>query len=436
MVEELKGKNGKIVGSEEYFKKIGEKEIAKDFIEKRINSSSPSLSQYIAKYAIMLYKKEQNKLSTSNLNKLKNLEKKEKGILTANLTVKQKKESDFLKNLELVLINEIHQSMQRITDIIKKDIDAQIGRDKYIIYENRQRLHGALSFLKLYGIDNLPFFEKKLLKYRRLEDFHNKVISLSFKGDQYPVEVELKWMLGKNILIIHPKVKFSFVNGDLEKKIQKDYFDIRKKETLKAFEEWSGKYERVFKTQEGAQSVIVECNPEEATEGKALEVNIIVDIERIIHAAGTTETLSKKDWSPKEASFMNLYLDDYITTITKTDKNHRYYMKSVSKHEFGHVLGLMDAYWLSSPKDRDVSQPKDYESYPDIKEEIEAGILSQAEITIAGETMPFTRMVMNDMYGNISNNDIEMLILAWQKGQSQYYFPIGSDTETSEAMGK
>lgn len=29
MVEELKGKNGKIVGSEEYFKKIGEKKLQK-----------------------------------------------------------------------------------------------------------------------------------------------------------------------------------------------------------------------------------------------------------------------------------------------------------------------------------------------------------------------------------------------------------------------
>lgn len=435
MVEELKGKNGKIVGSEEYFKKIGEKEIAKDFIEKRINSSSPSLSQYIAKYAIMLYKKEQNKLSTSNLNKLKNLEKKEKGILTANLTVKQKKESDFLKNLELVLINEIHQSMQRITDIIKKDIDAQIGRDKYIIYENRQRLHGALSFLKSYGIDNLPFFEKKLLKYRRLEDFHNKVISLSFKGDQYPVEVELKWIAGKNILTIHPKVKFSFVKGDLKDKDQKPYFDIRKKETLKAFEEWSGKYERVFKTQEGAQSVIVECNPEEVTQGKALEVNIIVDTDDISGASGRTEGISgEKTWSQENSGFINLYLDSYIKTITKTDKNHRYYMKNVSKHEFGHVLGLGDAYFRDFQTNK--TKDADYEMYPDIKEDIENNLISQKEVTIEGKTESFTNMVMNNMYGGISNNDIEMLILAWQKGKTQYYNSTIPDTEISEAMGR
>lgn len=45
-------------------------------------------------------------------------------------------------------------------------------------------------------------------------------------------------------------------------------------------------------------------------------------------------------------------------------------------------------------------------------------------------------MVMNNSTGPVLNNDIEMLILAWQEGKRQYFHLDNGGTEISKALGR
>lgn len=417
MVEELKGKNGKIVGSEEYFKKIGEKEIAGDFFQKKLNSNCLTVVLYIAKYAIEAYTKNKIKISPSASNELKKLEK------STSATSKQKTNTAYQKKAAEILTKEMKLSLNRIADTIKKDIDSHLGRDKYIIYENRVRIRNAIQSLKSCGVDNLSSLEKKLLQYRRLEDFNNKIISLSFAGEQYPVEVNLKWENGKNILYIHVKVKFSFPDGFWEQKHIKDYYNRKKTQSLKGFEMWSGTYERVFKNHEGAQCVTVKCEAEEITEGEAINVNIYASHNRSKTNWGT-------GWETSQPGNIDLYGSYLSSDANKESSKH---MKNVAKHELGHILGLANAYSEVTDK------PLNYAAYPDIKEDIKNHVISEYITKYKDEPgfTTYTGMVMNNSEANISNNDIEMLILAWQKGEVQFYYTDERREGTiSEAMGK
>ena len=90
----------------------------------------------------------------------------------------------------------------------------------------------------------------------------------------------------------------------------------------------------------------------------------------------------------------------------------------MAKHEFGHVLGLGDLYF--SPKDGLYGVQKD--EYPEL------------ESYRINDRMFY--LVMCDHHAPVSNNDIEMVILAFSENRKQNYQMQKGKGEISKALGK
>lgn len=94
-------------------------------------------------------------------------------------------------------------------------------------------------------------------------------------------------------------------------------------------------------------------------------------------------------------------------------------IKHVAKHEFGHALGLGDLYYCSS----------------DHLEGVEKGSFAELDGYYIRDKI--YNLVMSDHHGPISNNDIEMVVLAFSEDKAQLYqkdkrFKL----EISGALGK
>ena len=90
----------------------------------------------------------------------------------------------------------------------------------------------------------------------------------------------------------------------------------------------------------------------------------------------------------------------------------------VAKHKFGHALGLWDLYESKSDQLSDVGKGTYYE--------------------LDGYCMTdkFYNLVMCDHHGPISNNDVEMVLLAFRENKTQLYQPIKFKGKISNALGK
>ena len=93
-------------------------------------------------------------------------------------------------------------------------------------------------------------------------------------------------------------------------------------------------------------------------------------------------------------------------------------LKAVAKHEFGHALGLGDLYY--SPKDQ--------------LQGLEPG--SYWEIDSYHVSKKDYHLVMCDHHGSISNNDIEMVVLAFMENKMQNYQSRAKEEEISKALGR
>lgn len=88
------------------------------------------------------------------------------------------------------------------------------------------------------------------------------------------------------------------------------------------------------------------------------------------------------------------------------------------RHEFGHVLGLGDLYASAVDDLPGVEQG----TYPELDSYV-----------ITGKRY---NLVMCDHYGPISNNDIEMVLLAFRDNKPQLYQPDKLYGVISDALGK
>ena len=307
----------------------------------------------------------------------------------------------------------IKQFLQNVANTISNDINLSAKAGQYATYEHRKRLRTCIVELKKCGFTISTTVHDNIKKLRRLEDFHQKVINLDFKGAQYPVEVWLEWKNGKNILHIHVKVYFDGSEKDgIYADREKEY--SRKQLILQGFEKWTGSYHIFNSAEEGKQDLQVICTAEEVNSDTITALRVY--LERISHENKShTHT---EDWSqkhPAEKMGIDYYTNKkYLSPEEYTD---------TAKHEFGHVLGLRDAYTVKNKDDKYAYDDK----YPDIKEDIqELGL----PIIKSG-----TNMVMNNL-GPILNNDIEMMILAWQTGEKQYFHLDEGGEHISEALGR
>ncbi len=90
----------------------------------------------------------------------------------------------------------------------------------------------------------------------------------------------------------------------------------------------------------------------------------------------------------------------------------------VVKHEFGHALGLGDLY------------AEDAKSFKGVAKG------TYAELDSYAITDKIYNLVMCDHHGPISNNDIEMVLLAFSKNKAQLYQKRRKKDQISEALGK
>lgn len=251
-----------------------------------------------------------------------------------------------------------------------------------------------------------------------IRNFDDKPMKINKTGVIYPVDVELKEEKGQDVLYISTKVKFL----DLTM-YEYENIDVWRKAILDGFREWSGEY-NVF----GDQPLVVKVDVRETDKITDCIFVTCVDEEMSEELQDTygklklekAERIFKQDRSFASAGLPLLgwktYLPRLICMLPHT-LNDFQQARITAKHEFGHVLGLGDLY-------------KDLENglcgVPGAK-------YSDISKYYIGNS--FFDMVMCNN-GPVRNNDIEMVLLAFQTNKFQNYQIVKKSDRVSEALGK
>ena len=138
---------------------------------------------------------------------------------------------------------------------------------------------------------------------------------------------------------------------------------------------------------------------------KALRLRSVINDKRSMAAMGY------KKWSVRTRRIICLHSQ----TDTFNDYNE---IMHVVKHEFGHVLGLGDLYEESGA------------GLPGVP----AGSYPELDCFVVKDQ--FYHLVMCDHHGLISNNDIEMVVLAFSENRLQQYQPTEKNKKISKALGR
>lgn len=253
-----------------------------------------------------------------------------------------------------------------------------------------------------------------------LVDFDGKMIKIDRQGVLSPVDAVLKFEDGRNILSLSTNVMF--VYGD-------EIDDSEKFETavLQGLMQWQGDYE-VF----GGQKISVELNI--TTDARLFDNLIVTPLTGSMgDAILSISNVINSDKRKNEVSNMLTSKRSFATSGLKWSVNSRKIIcvqsddgkfddydeiMHVSKHEFGHSLGLGDL----------------YQSSTDSLEGVDKG--TYHELDSYAVSNKYYNLVMCDHHGPISNNDIEMVILAFRENKMQLYQPSKLKGKISSALGK
>lgn len=255
-----------------------------------------------------------------------------------------------------------------------------------------------------------------------LKDFDGKVISINRTGALTPIDAVLEYTNGENVLTLSANIVFSCNEVDLPD-ADKFYNAV-----VDGMMQWQGEY-RVF----GNQCVKVKLNLtfEDRIFDNVLVIPMTGDFQKMVgdfsSKIGTKagkENIGNlfeqkrsfavsgvKKWSVKSRKIICIFsendrFDDYEE------------IKHVAKHEFGHALGLGDLYY--SPVDN--------------LSGVEKGMYQELDSYYVGDKI--YNLVMCDHHGPISNNDIEMVILAFSENCMQNYQPSKAKGKISNALGR
>lgn len=260
----------------------------------------------------------------------------------------------------------------------------------------------------------------QIVSEKGLVDFDGRPIKINRQGIFTPIDALLEFKDGKNILTLSTNILFFY--GE-EIAASKEF----EQAVLSGIMEWQGDYE-VF----GGQKLTVKL---QLTRDNNIFDNLIImpltdkigsDVKKISDKLATKnkkeqimDALSNKrsfaaagvKWSVNSRKVIFIQsesglFDDYEE------------IKNVAKHEFGHTIGLGDL----------------YASAIDTLPGVEKGTYTELDCYAIRDK--YYNLVMCDHHGPVSNNDIEMVVLAFRDNKMQLYQPGKLKGIISSALGK
>ncbi len=252
-----------------------------------------------------------------------------------------------------------------------------------------------------------------------LVDFNGKPIKINRKGVLTPIDAVLEYKDGINILSLSANVVFLYYGDEA-------ISDRFEQAVYKGILAWQGEYE-VFGGQKLKLQISLTNNgnvfdnlfviPITGEMGTAIQSasNIINTRERKAEINNMIEAkrsfMTGGNWTANSRKVICIQSDD-----GRFDDYEE--IMHVTKHEFGHALGLGDLYANAA----------------DSLEGVKKGTYTELDSYAIKDK--FYNLVMCDHHGPISNNDIEMVVLAFRENKMQLYQPSRLKGKISLALGK
>lgn len=257
-----------------------------------------------------------------------------------------------------------------------------------------------------------------------LVDFDGNVIEINKTGVKTPVDAVLMFKDGRNILKLTVDLK---LNIEQDEKGELGNVDLFCNALRSGICDWAGTY-TVF----GGQllEVVLDVTIGENSDDNIEIVPVTSKMKRafkMIYDQDDFESDAQKDFLDGIANTYRSFAQIAGTWNTESKKkifiNTRDLedysrIRSIMKHEFGHVLGLGDLY------------KNDGDGFTGVNE----GSFKELDDFYIGDNV--YNLVMCDSAGPISNNDIEMVVLAFESEEMQLYQKQNAKDTISKALGR